>query len=286
MKLLIYSDIHLERQSFTPGENAQDAEVVVLAGDIGEGLDGLVWARSTFPSKPIVMVLGNHEFFGGRDFDTFVDEARCKAAELDIHLLECGGVSISGTRFLGATLWTDFELFHPDKDRLQQLKHIAHASIKDYSAEQIKVKPEVGSSGSLTPELTIQRHRASRKWLEDTLATGDPGKTVVVTHHCPSLQSIPPQFRTGDVSKFSPVYASDLSHLGGRAALWIHGHVHESCDYEMHGTRVVCNPMGYSSVELGPQNPSFTDLLIEPQSSLESGRGLLLAEPNHWLSED
>lgn len=275
MKLLIYSDIHLERQSFTPGENARKADIVVLAGDIGEGVDGLVWARATFPFKPIVMVLGNHEFFGGRDFNAFVDAAKSKAAELDIHLLECGEVFISGVRFLGATLWTDFELFHLDKDRLQQLKHVAQASIKDYSAEQIRVKPEVGSrgesSGSLTPELTIRRHRASRKWLEDALATGDPARTVVVTHHCPSLQSIPTQFRTGDASKFSPVYASDLSHLGGRAALWIHGHVHESCDYEMHGTRVVCNPMGYSSVELGPQNPAFTDLLIEPQSSLESG---------------
>lgn len=267
MKLLIYSDVHLERQSFSPGRDAKEADVVVLAGDIGEGLDGLVWARSTFPDKPIVTVLGNHEFFGGRDFDSFVDEAKSTASELDVHLLECGEVTIGDVRFLGVTLWTDFELFSPNEDGLLRLKHEAQTSIKDYSAGQIKVKPAVGPDGkfcgSLTPEMTIRRHWASRMWLEEALTTGDPAKAVVVTHHCPSLQSIPPQFRTGKASTFSPVYASDLNHLGGLSTLWIHGHVHESCDYDMQGTRVVCNPMGYSSRELGPQNPAFTDLMIE-----------------------
>lgn len=267
MKLIIYSDIHLERQQFNPGRAAYDADVVVLAGDIGEGTDGLIWARSMFPDKPIVMVLGNHEFFGGRDFDAFVVEARSKASELDIHLLECGEVFIGCVRFLGATLWSNFELFGPDADSLQWLKQEAQTSIKDYSPGQIKVTPDAGpgtsSSGSLTPEATIQRHWASRAWIEEALATSVPAKTVVVTHHCPGVQSIPAQFRTGDASKFSPIYASDLSHLGGRAALWIHGHVHESCDYDMQGTRVVCNPMGYCSKELGPQNPAFTELLIE-----------------------
>ena len=29
---------------------------------------------------------------------------------------------------------------------------------------------------------------------------------------------------------------------------WIHGHTHVPCDYEIHGTRVVCNPCGYPGV--------------------------------------
>lgn len=267
MKLLIYSDVHLERQQFTPGPVGGEADIVVLAGDIGEGTDGLVWARSTFSDKPIVAVLGNHEFFGGRDFDAFVDEARIKATELDIHLLECGEVTIGGVRFLGATLWTDFELFNPDGDDLQRLKQQAQASIKDYSSGQITTQSKSECAGesvsSLTPDLTIRRHWTSRTWLEEALAQGDPAKTVVVTHHCPSLLSIPSQFRTGETSQLSPVYASNLGQLGGQAALWIHGHVHESCDYDLLGTRVICNPMGYCSKELGPQNPRFTDLLID-----------------------
>ncbi len=267
MKIVLYSDIHLERQDFTPGPGAQDADLVVLAGDVGQGTAGLYWAREAFENKPIVMVLGNHEFFGGQDFDEFVDVARRKAHELDIELLECAETSIGGIRFLGATLWTDFELFSPDPVELGLLKQDARKSIKDYSSGEIRtgalLKPQGEASVSLTPELAIQRHWESRSWLEKALAVGDPSKTVVITHHCPNLNSIPPQFRTGDSSKFSPVYASDLSDLGGRCALWIHGHVHESADYVMMGTRVVCNPRGYCSRELGPQNPRFTDLLID-----------------------
>lgn len=267
MKIALYSDIHLERQSFTPGPRSQDADLVVLAGDIGQGTEGMYWARKAFENKPIVMVLGNHEFYGGRDFDLFVEEARTKAHELGIHLLECEEASIGGIRFIGATLWTSFELFSPDSIELGWLKEEAQKSIKDYSSGEIRtgarLKTRGGSSGSVTPELTIQRHWETRAWLEMTLAVGDTAKTVVITHHCPNLNSIPPQFRTGDSSKFSPVYASDLNKLGGRCALWIHGHVHESADYDMNGTRVVCNPMGYCSRELGPQNPRFTDLLIE-----------------------
>lgn len=267
MKFLIYSDVHLERQQFTPGPRAREADLVVLAGDIGQGTEGLCWARKTFKDQSIIMVLGNHEFFGGRDFDDFVDVARRSARKLDIDLLECAEASIGGVRFLGATLWTDFEMFSPGPEDFMRLKKEAQESIKDYSFGQIKtdalLKRPGGTSGSLTPELTIQRFQETRSWLEKALAAGDPAKTVIVTHHCPSLQSIPPQFQAGESSKFSPVYASDLSYLGGRCALWVHGHVHESADYDMNGTRVVCNPMGYCSEELGPQNPRFTDLLIE-----------------------
>jgi hypothetical protein len=33
-------------------------------------------------------------------------------------------------------------------------------------------------------------------------------------------------------------------------ALWIHGHTHESCDYQIGRTRVVCNPYGYAGHEV------------------------------------
>lgn len=220
-----------------------------------------------FKDKPIVMVLGNHEFFGGNDFLRLVDIARHRARELDIDLLECEEVAIGGVRFLGATLWTDFELLTSDPDDIDRLKDEAQKSMRDYSSGEIRVAI-VGSvhgsvSDSLTPEMTIQRHWQTRAWLEKALANGAPERTVVVTHHCPSLRSIPSQFRTGEASKFSPMYASDLSYLGAQCALWLHGHVHESTDYRMNGTRVICNPKGYNSPTLGPQNLLFTDVLIE-----------------------
>jgi len=267
MKIAIYSDIHLERQSFSPGSGAQTADVVVLAGDIGEGTTGLYWARDHFKNQSIVMVLGNHEFYGGRDFEAFVVEARSTAERLRIHLLENDAVTIQGVRFLGATMWTDFQLFDPPPQEFRRLKEAAQRSVKDYGPGQIVLAAVaadgLGAIGALDPDATIQRHWLSRRWLEQALAHGDPAKTVVVTHHCPSLQSIPPQFRSGAASVFSPTYASNLERIGGSCALWIHGHVHESADFDMGGTRVVCNPLGYNSLELGPQNPRFSNLLVE-----------------------
>ena len=41
--------------------------------------------------------------------------------------------------------------------------------------------------------------------------------------------------------------------------LWIHGHTHESFDYEIGKTRVVCNPRGYASTEENKEfRPDYT----------------------------
>jgi Icc-related predicted phosphoesterase len=45
----------------------------------------------------------------------------------------------------------------------------------------------------------------------------------------------------------NPAFASSLEDLIEKyqPELWIHGHTHVPCDYELFGTRVVCNPRGY-----------------------------------------
>jgi len=52
----------------------------------------------------------------------------------------------------------------------------------------------------------------------------------------------------------TPAFASNLENLmdGDRVALWIHGHMHESYDDEIYGTRVVCNPRGYVPRAVNP----------------------------------
>jgi Icc-related predicted phosphoesterase len=45
----------------------------------------------------------------------------------------------------------------------------------------------------------------------------------------------------------NPAFASGLEDVIEKYQpdLWIHGHTHVPCDYELCGTRVVCNPRGY-----------------------------------------
>jgi Icc-related predicted phosphoesterase len=70
------------------------------------------------------------------------------------------------------------------------------------------------------------------------------GTTIVVSHHAPSIKSIPSALRNDLISS---AYASDLEGLvsGSNAKLWIHGHIHSSSDYYLGKTRVICNPKGY-----------------------------------------
>jgi len=63
--------------------------------------------------------------------------------------------------------------------------------------------------------------------------------------------------------QLTPAFASSLEMMmdGERAALWVHGHMHDSFDYEIYGTRVVCNPRGYAPRDL---NPDFrANLVVE-----------------------
>ena len=67
---------------------------------------------------------------------------------------------------------------------------------------------------------------------------------MVVTHFAPSAGSIAPRFAG---SPLNACFVSDLESLVERsgAALWIHGHTHDSFDYPLGKTRVLANPRGY-----------------------------------------
>jgi predicted phosphodiesterase len=270
MRLLIYSDLHLDANHFSPiledGTRADaNADMVVLAGDIDEGTRGMRWARETFPDKGIVFVAGNHEFYGGH-FTRTLDDLKEAANTYDIDFLEADGTDAGGVRFLGVTLWTDFHLLNSVHREPYTLR--AKAAMNDYRMIRTSRLPEhfldapateKAGHSLLVPELTALRHKGSVEWLESKLKKGIPEKTVVITHHAPHGNSIPLHYKTDPLSA---AYASDLTRLMGRSALWIHGHVHHSVDYEVNGTRVVSNPKGYLHKNGGYENASFNPSLI------------------------
>jgi Icc-related predicted phosphoesterase len=80
---------------------------------------------------------------------------------------------------------------------------------------------------------------------------------VVVTHHAPLPDCLTPAMRGAWKAGNS---ASDLSHLtdSGKAALWVHGHIHASKDITRPGgTRILCNPAGPRFF-----NPAFDEGLV------------------------
>ena len=230
MKLHILSDLHTEFQEFSPPET--DADVVILAGDIGVGLDGIAWAAREFPELPVVYVPGNHEFYG---YDIgFVDQLKA-AAHPNIHVLDNNTLDIDGVRFLGCTLWTDFKLNGEGEVWFAQQR--AKRLIEDFDLIR-------NGGRRFTPEDSVQLHEASKTWLVVELERKFEGPTVVVTHHLPASTSIAKRYANDSLN---PAFASSLEDViqNYRPELWIHGHTHIPCDYELFDTRIICNPGGY-----------------------------------------
>ena len=266
LKLLILSDLHNDIRPMSPEVNGRridaEADVVVLAGDIHEGVQAPMWARQAFPDKEIVLVAGNHEFYG-RYWNRNLRKIREKSALLGIHFLENEAVELFGVRFLGCTLWTDYCLY--GEERRRESMREALNLMTDFRRIKLDRKPGENQDWrefrvvKLIPQLTLRRHVQSAEWLDQQLAMGDPDKTVVVTHHPPLGQSIPKYYQ-GD--KLSPAYASNLTQLVGRSKLWVHGHVHDNSDYTFGLTRVICNPRGYPTPSGSLLNELFQPSLV------------------------
>lgn len=255
MKLLILSDLHVELSPFVPDPVATAAaDVVVLAGDINMGSQAPRWARKTFADKPVVLVAGNHEFYDGH-WERTLNEIREVALREQVQFLENDAVVIGGVQFLGATLWTDFAYFGAD-------------TVPRAMAEAQRFVPDYLSIRGCTPDATLERHRASRAWLEAELAKpGAPQDRVVVSHHYPRKRSTPPKYQN-DLA--TAAFGSELpADLLDQAGLWVHGHTHSSFQYSVGGCRVVCNPRGYHRGWLAGEyeNRDFNPRLLVEQTA-------------------
>ena len=248
MKIQLLSDLHLEFADYLPLQLG--ADVVVLAGDVHTKGRGVAWALKHF-EVPVVYVPGNHEYYSG-SLGRTLDKMRKAAAGTHVHVLDRNVVELAGVRFIGATLWTDYRLTGnqplAEWDARQNLQDFR--LIRDEHFTKVR------------PEGILQRHAKDRFFIEEQLNTPFEGKTVVVSHHAPCELSITERFRRDAKNvHLNASYASRLDHLLGadRVALWVHGHTHDSLDYEVYGTRVVCNPRGYAPKDT---NPDFQPSLL------------------------
>lgn len=234
MKLHVISDLHLEHAPFTVPE--VDADAIVLAGDVAPGTAGIEWMRRHLDGRPILHVAGNHEFYG-EDLPGLTSRMKDAAGGSEIHVLENDEVVIDGVRFLGCSLWTDFDFAGPE-NRANTMR-ICERLVNDY--KQIRASE---SDRPLRAQDTRDLHSASRAWLSERLATTHDGPTVVITHHAPLVRQRP---ENPVMAAVGGAFASDLSELMNAEAvdLWIFGHIHRVVDTEVNGTRVLSNQRGY-----------------------------------------
>lgn len=249
MKLNILSDLHVGFSAHDTPLN--DADLVVLAG-FAPPRQAAQWAMRL--TKPVVYVLGNHEFYGS-SIEAATGELERLCAGTQVHVLDNDEVVIDGVRFLGTTLWTDFLLFGAGGERAEAIT-LAQTRMRDFS----RIRLDDGTGALFTPADAAALFERNAEWLDRSLDTPHAGPTVVITHHAPSRQSIHPRFAG---SPLNACFVSDAERLVGadRVQCWIHGHTHDSFDYVLKGTRVICNPRGYAKSGVNENalfDPNFT----------------------------
>ena len=279
MRLQILSDLHLERDPHFTFKAADQVDVLVLAGDIGSyqagsRLQGNDFGLSRFsplsanaPWPRVLYVPGNHEL-DTLDFDEGLTRLKQVCLDLGIEWLDQEVIIIDGVRFIGTTLWSDFEALaiseRTETRRLQAREKAFRAAnfyLRKYTALQ-------GGKQLLAEDIREVALKC-QVWLQDALRRPHSGKTVVVTHFAPTLRSADPRY---GITPGTAGFCNSLDHLLPLADVWIHGHLHCFNDYVVEGAtgqrregpwqcRVVANPLGYASK--GEQQAFRPDLVIE-----------------------
>lgn len=254
MKIALASDVHLE---FGPIElvNAESADVLILAGDICQAVDApndtpvghvvqtfFRQVNDRFPH--VIYIMGNHEHYQG-DFarsrerlQRMLDQQACH----NVHLLEKDIVTIDHVTFVGGTMWTDF-----NREDSLCMWH-AGQSMTDYRVCRNSGRGISGGgyASRLQPADTLAEHRAMLEYLRQVTEGQADRQFVVVAHHAPSSASVS-EFYQADTLMNGNFY-TDLSEFildRPQIQLWTHGHMHNTSDYHLGTTRVVCNPRGY-----------------------------------------
>ncbi len=261
MKIQPVSDLHLEFQKNGKmdiphlGEN-----VLILAGDINVGLKtDDKWFINLLKHRHVIYVLGNHEFYQNDLFDLnlktqpWQEKINEQAATLGygykIHVLQNTSVIIDNVKFMGGTLWTNFN------DGNEGVMYSAKNTLNDYRWVS------AGLGKRIQPEIILNEFNKTLEFIEAELSNNpDNLKTVVVTHHLPSIKSVHEQYLPTtmppttalDALKMNQnyLYFSNIDDTVAKADLWVHGHTHSSADYSVGKCRVVCNPYGYDGYEI------------------------------------
>jgi hypothetical protein len=256
VKIQLLSDLHLEAHPDYHPRPAPAAELLVLAGDVGSYQKGSRLPGDDFGLErfsplrgwpvPVLYVPGNHEY-DNLDFDATHARLRDTCERLGIIWLEREVLVRGELRFIGTTLWTDFDALAlqpgqpaPEMTRLLKQRHKAFRAANFYLEKAATTR----HGQPMLAEAWREQGLECQQWLRAALATPFAGTTVVVTHFAPSLRSADPRY---GLTPGTAGFCNSLDELLPLAQWWLHGHLHCQQDYVEAGCRVVANTLGYAS---------------------------------------
>jgi predicted phosphodiesterase len=270
VRIQLLSDLHLENDPSFQARPLPGADVLVLAGDIGSYQEGSRLEEDDFglgrfaPARGwprhVLYTPGNHEY-DGLEFEPARERLKGLCESLGILWLDRTSLVLDGVRFVGTTLWSDFEsLSRPQGNSPRALAEHLKQRDKAFRAANFYLEKARMMRGGrpMMAEDVREESLACQAWLRQALAEPFGGPTVCVTHFAPSLRSADPRYglRPGTAG-----FCNALDDLLPFARLWLHGHLHCPSDYVSGGCRVVANPLGYAAK--GEQEGFRPDLLVD-----------------------
>lgn len=153
---------------------------------------------------------------------------------------------LQGTRFVGTTLWSDFDALGPSADQPgATIGQLLAAREKAFRAANFYLRTTGGTrQGQLLLAQQVRELALEcRAWLQQALTQPHDGRTVVVTHFAPSLRSADPRY---GLTPGTAGFCNAWDDLLDGVDLWLHGHLHAPSNYRHGSCRVVANPMGYA----------------------------------------
>ena len=228
LTLQIASDLHLEFHAdggaaFIDAMDPVDVDILVLAGDILSARfftqTQALFRRLAAKYTQILYIPGNHELYGSRPEEAIAVLRKSLGGLSNVAMLDNQVCVIGGQRFLGGPMW--FPQWSP-------LHDYAATQMSDFT-QIVDFRPWV-----------VQENKKFREFIQANLKGGD----IVLTHYLPSQQSVSARYKGSAVN---PFFVCEMDQLirDRKPSLWVHGHTHDSFDYQLSSTRIVCNPFGY-----------------------------------------
>jgi hypothetical protein len=188
----------------------------------------------------VLMIMGNHEHYR---YD--MEDSKKKLEELlapwpYVRVLENEIVQIAPEwKLFAATLWTDYNSFSI------QAMRTASGSMMDHYL--------ISKKGyAFSPDDALHENAITKDMMK--LVVDQNSNWIVMTHHTPSMRSGHPRWGGHGNTLNYAFHNTDLDEWileNPQIKFWVHGHTHDSCNYKLGETQVLCNPKGYGAENKG-----------------------------------
>ncbi len=237
MKIQYCSDLHLEfevnKKYLNQNPILPVGEILILAGDIvpfvliEKHQDFFDWISDNF--KYTYWIPGNHEYYY---FDAATRTGLLNEnIRANVSLVNDVAIQYNDMKLILSTLWSKISA----RNAWEIENGMSDFQVIKYN------------NSRFTANEFNALHQASLNFINSELSSNDNTKSIIITHHVPTLYNYPKQYKG---SSLQEGFAVELFYLieESNAAAWIYGHHHSNTpDFTIGNTQMLTNQLGYVS---------------------------------------